>query len=400
MPTRRASARVQIDADRAVALVTEMIAIPGKSGQERPVLDLIRRRLRAAGIDDAAIVEDAVHRKSPIGGNAGNLIVKLPGTVRGMRRLLMAHVDTVPLCVGARPVRRGAHIKSRDPDTALGGDDRAGASVILNALLEIKRRNLPHPPLTFFWPVQEEVGLYGSRYVNVRKLGSPKLCFNWDGGDPNVVVIGATGDYSIDVTISGIASHAGGHPEKGVSAAAIASLAIADLVKTGWHGLIEKNGKAGTSNVGVLMGGDATNVVMPNLRIRAEARSHDPKFRKQIVAAIRKAFDNAVQKVRNHVGKTGAVRFESVMKYESFQLPADDPSVAAATEAIEAVGMQASTRIANGGLDANWLVAHGLPTATLGCGQENIHTVEEALHVSSYLQACRIALHLATGGAG
>ena len=31
----------------------------------------------------------------------GGLILQLPGTLRGPRRLLMAHVDTVPLCIGA-----------------------------------------------------------------------------------------------------------------------------------------------------------------------------------------------------------------------------------------------------------------------------------------------------------
>ena len=53
-------------------------------------------------------------------------------------------------------------------------------------------------------------------------------------------------------------------------------------------------------------------------------------------------------------------------------------------------------RISNGGLDANWMVAHGIPTVTLGCGQQDIHTVTESLHVESYLQACRIGLQLAT----
>ena len=37
----------------------------------------------------------------------------------------MAHVDTVPLCRGARPVRRGRWIVPADENTALGADDRA-----------------------------------------------------------------------------------------------------------------------------------------------------------------------------------------------------------------------------------------------------------------------------------
>ena len=63
------------------------------------------------------------------------------------------------------------------------------------------------------------------------------------------------------IVVEGLASHAGVHPEQGVSAIAIASLAIADLVNNGWHGLVQKNGKQGASNVGVIHGGQATNVV-------------------------------------------------------------------------------------------------------------------------------------------
>jgi tripeptide aminopeptidase len=43
------------------------------------------------------------------------------------------------------------------------------------------------------------------------------------------------------------------------------------------------------------------------------------------------------------------------------------------------------------------MAAHGFPTVTLGCGQHDIHTVKERLHVPDYLSACRVGLRLATG---
>jgi tripeptide aminopeptidase len=386
-----------IDDKSAEKLVAEMMAIPGKSAQEAQVLDTIRKKLRKAGVPASAITVDAANKKSPLGGEVGNLIVKLPGTMRGPRRLMMAHLDTVPLCVGSQPVKKGNYYHSKDPETALGGDDRAGASVVLNAILEIKRQNLPHPPLTLFWPVQEEVGLYGARFVSKGKLGNPKLCFNWDGGDPNLAVIGATGDYAIEIEIEGIASHAGGHPEEGVSAIGIAGIAVNDLIQNGWHGLIIKGRNAGTSNIGIISGGDATNVVTPKLTLKAEARSHDPKFRKKIVKAFRAAFEKAARRLKNVNGKTGRIRFKSDLKYEDFLMSENEPCVRTALAAVEAIGMKPATRISNGGLDANWMVDHGLPTVTLGCGQEAIHTVNENLHIKRYLQACRLGLLLATG---
>jgi len=388
---------LDFDLDRAVSVAMQMMAIPGRSGEEDSVVEFLTQELCGAGVPKSAIQIDSAHRRSTHGGTVGNLIVRLPGSHRGPRRLLMAHIDTVPLCVGCQPVRKGAFIQSADPETALGGDNRAGASVILNSACQIVRRKLPHPPLTFLWTIQEEVGLLGARHVSLSRLGQPKLCFNWDGGAPNLAVVGATGDYNIEITVEGLASHAGAHPEDGASAIAIASLAIARLVETGWHGLVEKGKKVGTCNVGVISGGEATNVVTPKVRVRAEARSHNPQFRKRIVSEVRKAFQDAAQRVKSASGATGKVHFEADLKYESFRLPKQTACVQTALAAIRSVGLVPEVRICNGGLDANWMTARGLPTVTLGCGQEGIHTADERLHVPSYQQACQIALCLATG---
>lgn len=378
-------------------MVTQMMAIPGKSREEADVVKFITSRLLGAGVPEKAISVDTAHLRIPGGGNTGNLIVRLPGTMRGPRRLLMAHIDTVPLCVGCRPVAGSEFIESTEPGTALGGDDRAGASVILLALETLMREQLPHPPLTFFWPVQEEIGLRGSCYVSVGKLGKPQLCFNWDGNAPNSLTVGATGDYDIAVTINGIPSHAGAHPEQGVSAITIAALAIADLQEKGWLGLVSRGKLSGTSNVGVISGGDATNVVTPRVTIRAEARSHDPAFRERIVREIEKAFTRAAKKLKSSLRQTGSIEFQTELKYEAFRLDDDAPCVHAAAAAIEAVGMTPQTVVSNGGLDANWMTNHGLPTVTLGCGQRSIHTADEKLHIDSFLTACEIARQLATG---
>jgi tripeptide aminopeptidase len=374
-----------------------MMAIPGKSGQEGEIARFIREELARLGIPDSQILSDHAHKKSPFKGEVGNLIVKLPGTFRGPRRLLMAHIDTVPLCVGCEPIRDGNLIRSRRPGTALGGDDRAGAATLLNTLRLLRKHNLPHPPLTFLWAVQEEVGLVGARYVSVSKLGAPKLCFNWDGGAPNIATIGATGDDHLAIEITGIASHAGAHPEQGVSAIVIAAKAIAALTAEGWFGKVVKGRQTGTSNIGVIQGGEATNVVTDRLLLKGEARSHDPKFRARIVESFRKAFRNAAKSTPNSLGQTGSVSFESMHKYESFRISADSDVVRAASAAIERIGLLPETRISNGGLDANWMFAHGLPTVTLGCGQNAIHTVKEELHVDAFLNACRIAVLLACG---
>lgn len=385
------------DLARALDLVMELMAIPGKSGEESRVAKFINQRLRAAGAPASAVCSDNVHRRSPLPGDTGNLLLRLPGTFRGPRRLLSAHMDTVPLCVGSRPVlRKNNLVHSADPATGLGADNRAGAAVLLGAALEILARKLPHPPLTFCWFVQEEVGLQGARLISKTSLGRPRLAFNWDGGSPLKLTIGATGGYRMAVTVHGTASHAGGAPELGVSAIAIASLAIADLQRSGWHGDIRKGRHQGTSNVGLIHGGEATNVVTDHVVVKAEARSHDPQFRKRIVREIEKSFRNAAREVVSAEGKRGKIEFDGQLDYDSFLLDADDPSVLAAEAAVQAIGEQPERAVTNGGLDANWLFRHGIPAVTLGCGQRNQHTVDETLDLNQFRDACRIALRLAT----
>jgi tripeptide aminopeptidase len=382
--------------DRALDLAMQLMAIPGRSGEEQQVVDYVRDRLLRAGADPANLATDSACQRTLLRGQTGNLVLKLPGTRRAPRRMFSAHLDTVPLCIGSRPVRAGELVRSADPQTGLGADDRSGVAVILNTALEILERGWPHPPLTFCWFVQEEIGLQGSRCVSRSLLGKPQLAFNWDGGSPSKLTVGATGGYRMSIEIRGLASHAGGAPEHGVSAIAIAALAVADLQQRGWHGDIRHGRQRGTSNVGVIQGGTATNVVPDRVHIDAEARSHSPSMRRRIVREMTAAFQQAARQVRNVAGVCGSVRIEGRLDYESYRLRKSEPCVRLAADAARAVGRTAELAIANGGIDANWLVRHGIPTVSMGSGAANPHTVDEALDVVQFQDACRMALYLAT----
>ncbi len=398
---RKTSRRPAPRPSEAQRLLMQLLDIPGRSGHETAVARFVTDRLVEAGVSRSAITHDAAHRKSLIGGEIGNLIVKLPGTgatKRAPRRLFMAHMDTVPLCLGARPIKRGGRIIAADPTTALGADDRSGTAVVLAAALDLIRSGDDHPPLTLLWTVQEEFGLQGSRHLNVAKLGEVAMGFNFDGGYPQELVLGATGAFRMTIKIRGIPAHAGVHPERGASAVAIAAVAMAQLQRDGWHGLIVKGRSRGTSNFGAIEGGAATNVVAESLTLKAEARSHEPRFRRQIVEAYRKAFEQAVAAIRTDDGRTGQVTFEVRDDYESFALKRDAAVVRTAAAALEAQGIEPVYRIMNGGLDANWLNAYSCPTVTLGTGQHSIHTTDEFVELAEFDTACAIARRLIRGG--
>jgi len=383
-----------IDERRALAHLMDLLAVEGTSGREGKVAAAIRSKLLAAGCRRSWIAHDDAHRRITGDFQVGNLIVRLPGSERGPRRLFLAHMDTVPLCRGAVAVRKSNRVASAGR-TALGGDDRAGCACLVAMIETLLKRDLPRPPLTVLFTVGEEVGLQGARRVRMADLGRPKLGFNVDGGDPRGFVVGAVGAERWEVEVRGRSSHAGVHPERGISATLIASRAIADVAARGYFGRIVKGRRRGTSNVGRFHGGEANNQVTDLVRVTGESRSHDPLFLSAITTTYRRAFERAANRARDDRGRTGRVRFTARRDYAAFRLDPGAPVVAEARSAARAVGRRATLLVVDGGLDANWLNARGLPTVTFGAGQHNAHTVDEFVNVREYLDGCRLAVTLA-----
>ncbi len=313
----------------------------------------------------------------------------------------MTHMDTVPLCAGAKPKLQGRRVVN-EATAALGGDNRTGCAVLVTLAAELIRQQVPHPPLTLFFTVREESGLYGAKHVNAVELGGAAMGFNFDGRCAADVIVGAIGADRWTVDIHGKASHAGVAPERGISATMIFALGMAEVFAGGWFGKVVKDGKEGTSNVGPVGGadgrsaGDATNVVTDYVFLKGESRSHDAAFFPQITAAYRDAFLSAAARVKDDQGRTAEVEFRARLDYHPFRLPDDAPVVRHALMAAKLAGIEPTLRTTNGGLDANWMVRHGLPTVTLGAGQRMVHTVEEYVELEDYLKACRFAVALAT----
>ena len=148
----------------------------------------------------------------------------------------------------------------------------------------------------------------------------------------------------------------------------------------------------GTSNVGIIRGGNATNVVTDYVEVDAEARSHESPFRTLISNAIKDAFEKAASQVTTAAGVAVRAEVEQRVDYESFRLDQNSEAVQRAAATVRAsTGAEPEFAITDGGVDANWLFKHGIPAVTLGCGQRNVHTNQETLDVPDFLAACRIA---------
>jgi tripeptide aminopeptidase len=407
--------RITVEVDQAAALerLLQLLSVPGITGQEEAIARTIVEMLRAVGVPAEAIRFDDAHNRIPEPTPVGNLIVQLPAHLprrsaskyrNNLAPILFAtHMDTVPLCAGAEPKVEGRRvINVHEGRTALGGENRTGCAVLVTLAAELIRQELPHPPITLLFTVREESGLYGARYLNPADLGGVTMGFNVDGRTAAELTIGAIGADRWSVDVYGKAAHAGVAPDKGISASMIVALAMYEIYRKGWWGKVSQNGREGTSNIGYIgdaqgrSAGFATNVVTDYVHVKGESRSHDAQFVREITAAYQVAFQRAARKVKDCEGRTGRVVFQSRLDYLPFRLAEDAPVVQRALRVAQAIGLEPTLRVTDGGLDANWLVKHGIPTVTFGAGQNEIHTVQEYIDLNEFEQACRLALALAT----
>jgi tripeptide aminopeptidase len=396
---------VQFDSQASIDRLVRFLSVPGITGQEAAIGKEITTVLEEVGVPSVAISFDDAVTRIPEPTQTGNLIVQLPGSSRKSDKpiLFMTHMDTVPLCAGAKPKVQGKRIvNENEGTTALGGDNRTGCAVLVTMVAELIAQKLPHPPLTLLFTVREESGLFGAKHINPSILGKPAMGFNVDGRSAADVIIGAIGADRWTVDIRGKASHAGVAPERGISASMVLALAMAEVYDGGWFGKVVKESKEGTSNIGFIgtrdgrSAGDATNVVTDFVHVKGESRSHDAKFVREISAAYKTAFANAAVRVKDHQGRPAKVKFVSRLDYLPFRLKEDSAVAQRVAKAVRMVGREPNLRVTNGGLDANWMVKHGIPTVTFGAGQNEIHTVKEFVDLTEFESGCRLALTLAT----
>jgi tripeptide aminopeptidase len=390
-----------VDVKAAEDHLMRFLSVEGVTGQEKAIAEAVSDELKKVGVPASAIRFDDAHKRIPLPTQTGNLLVDLPGTRQGPRLLFSTHLDTVPLCAGAKPKREGDRIVG-DGTTALGGDNRTGCAVLVTLAETLIKHKLPHPPITLLFTVREESGLHGARELDPKELGGAAMCFNVDSKLAAELITGAVGQENWDVEIRGKAAHAGVAPEKGISATLVAAVALTEAHRGGWFGKVVKPDGKGTSNPGVFGGkegkpaGDATNVVTDYVHIKGEARSPDAAFATRIAHAYRDALAKAQSEVKDADGATAEVTFTSKPSYPPFKIEDNALPVKHAKRAAESLGLKPTTLFSNGGLDANWLVKHGVPTVTIGSGQYEIHTVNEYVNLPEFADGCRLAVALAT----
>lgn len=353
------------DRDRLLTTFLDLVRIDNPSGEEAEIAAHIRGLCEAMGL---VVEEDVVH----------NVLVRVPGV--GEPLLFNAHMDSVSPCRGVRPIVVDGVVRSSG-DTVLGADDLAGVAAILEGVRVARARVQPHRAAEILFTVQEEVGLRGAAAFDMGRLQA-RQGFTFDsGGDFGGITLGAPSQDSLHVTVFGRAAHAGLVPEHGINAIVVAAQALGRMPL----GRIDAET---TANIGVIKGGEATNIVPAQVELWGEARSHDAAKLAAQVQVMRGAFEQAA-----HDAQAG-VQIEVSHKYDAYRFSEELPVVQQVVLALRAMGVVPQFQISGGGSDVNVFAHHGLCVVNLSVGYRAIHSTDEHIAIADMMQAAELVTRL------
>jgi glutamate carboxypeptidase len=343
--------------DRLLGGIEELVNIDSGSytaaGVNR-VADLCQARFEAGGWT----VERHRHRPGPdwAGPPLGDMVVGRraggrPVAEGGRRLLLLAHMDTVfdEGAAAARPFR------TRDGRAYGPGvtDDKAGVVCGFEAvevLCEVAGFD-DFAAITLVCSPDEEIGSPFSRPLIEALAGEHDVAVGLEAARTNGALVSARkGISAFTVEVQGKAVHAGVRPGEGVNAvleAAHKTVALQAL-NGRWPGV--------TCNVGVLRGGNRTNVVADRAVMQVEVR-----------AATTAAFDRAMDEVGRIVAAATVTGVRAELLPAHRHPPMErTPAVAALVGEAQAVarelGFEVGEAATGGAGDANTTAAVGLPT--------------------------------------
>jgi tripeptide aminopeptidase len=366
--------------ERLVADFVRLCEIASPSQSERAVADAVTAGLRELGLE---VEEDdsAPHT----GSDAGNLLARIDGPEGARTVLLCAHLDTVPLAAPVNVVQDNGALRNGN-EAILGADNKAAVATILAAARRLVAEGSP-VGVELLFTTCEERALDGAKAVDLAGLRS-EYGFVFDHASPiGEIVVASPTYYRLEARFLGHAAHAGIRPEAGRNAIAAAARAIAAIP-------IGRLDPDTTSNVGLIEGGTASNVVAERCAVEFEARSLDEGRAADVVQGMVDAATAAAAYAECDV-ETEVERL-----FRGYRLARTAPVVEVAAAGLQASGFEPAYISTGGGSDANVFVAAGLPVVNLANGTERNHQPDESVTVEALEQMLDVTLAIVAAGGG
>jgi glutamate carboxypeptidase len=301
----------------------------------------------------------------PVRGN--HLLARLPG--QGPPVMLLGHFDTVwPVGTLERmPIHRDGD-RLHGPGTF---DMKAGIAIALAAVAALRATGTPHPPVTMLWTADEEIGSATSRDAIETEARPCAAVLVLEPALPGGGLKTARkGCGEFEITVHGVAAHAGLDPGKGASAIHELAHQIAAIER------LQDPTRGISVNVGVVSGGTRPNVVAEEARATIDVR-----------APTREAADAVESALRGlHPGRPGT----RLTIRGGFDRPPMERSAAVAGLFLRAsvvassLGRELQEGSAGGGSDGNFTAALGIPTLDgLGATGDGAHAAHEHVDVAA-----------------
>lgn len=365
---------------RVLDTFLDMVAIDSPSKHEAAMAAYCSKRLERLGF---TVRFDESQEST--GSDTPQIMAFKKGTAPG-HIALSAHMDCVQPCHAIKPVVQDGIIRS-DGTTILSGDDKSGVAEILEALESIVESGTPCPDVTVLFSVCEELGVAGAPYYPERLFDNETLCLVVDAeGSAGTIFTAAPYHWTFSAVFHGRASHAGVEPEAGCSAIQMAAHAICSMP-------LGRHDGSTTSNVGIVEGGRATNIVPDTCEVRGECRSIQSAKADDLKAQM----DAAMRRAAEDVG--GAVDIEWRLSYPGIFLAQDDPDVRMLIDIAETLGLKPCLETTGGGSDANILATKGAKPIPIASGMTDFHSLKESLRVED-LQNCALFIEEILARAG
>ena len=354
---------------------SELCRIESPSGHERVCADRVARELRQMGLE---VEEDEAG--SSAGSDAGNLLARVAGRAE-QTIMLCAHLDTVPPTAPIEPLLDDGHWINANPGI-LGADNKAAVAV----LLELTRALLsagedPEVGVELLFTVSEENGLHGAKAFDVTKLRS-HVGFVFDHASPiGEIVVASPTYHRVVASFHGRSAHAGIRPEDGRSAIAAAARAIASMT-------LGRLDTETTSNVGLISGGTAANVVPEYCRVEGEVRSVSDARAEQVVTEFVDSCQDAADAGECDLDVTVELMFRG------YRTKSRTVQVELAERALRVCGYEPRQIVTGGGSDANAFEANGFPCTNLANGTERNHQPDERVSTEALEGMLEVAFAL------
>ena len=355
--------------DRLVRTLIDLIRIDSPSGEEDEMDREVSSRLKALGL---SVHHDAFN----------NVIAKLHG--EGEPVILSAHLDTVEPGRGIKPLVDGDLIRS-DGTTILGGDCKAGVSMILESLTSVIESGEAHLPVEVVLTRHEEGGLVGAHHLDFGQISATRgLVFDGEGPVSRISVA-APSQNVVTGNIQGRAAHAGLEPENGISAIIIAAEILTQLP-------LGRLDSETTSNIGRIEGGLKRNIIPEQVFLDGEIRSRDNVKLDHYSHRFRDVFQEAAKR-----HPEAQVVLDISNTYQAYSIEAGHPTVAMISRALTHLGLEPQLEATGGGSDANIYVQNGIVALPVGIGVRSFHTTKETALIPEVLQGAEVCQRVICG---